>query len=493
MIKIMPKGIGKLYYIQMAITFSYAVIYSSLSLYLTKKIGFSVDFSAKTIGLFLAFNYTIQLLSGYISGRFLSNRSLMVISIVCQIIGFYLLSLNNNFTLYLGLCFFVIGCGINSTCYQCILVSRFGNDKLDSKKRESASFISYCFMNIGFLLGFTISGHYEAISNYNNIFIIGNVFNVIAIMLIYSNWDNIKDTDTVLSTICNDRLWKKRVIGVTCLLLCIPTMMIGFKFPTLSSSFVVLVGLAMFVYMYFKARSYSDINIKKNIYSFITLSLASVVFWMIYFVGPMSVSVFVKYNTDTHIWGYDIQPQWFNNINAAITICGAPLLAYVYQQLGKRRINVSETISFSIAILLISFSFFSLSEGVNHSMSNGMVASSWVVIHYVLQSAGELFIGPIGFAMVGRLAPPNLRGLMMGIFMISSGISASLASYFSSFIKVPATNTPDLTNSVYQSTFFKLGETGIVMAVILLTVSIVIYKTNKRASLKLNLDDKHGL
>jgi len=119
--------------------------------------------------------------------------------------------------------------------------------------------------------------------------------------------------------------------------------------------------------------------------------------------------------------------------------------------------------------------------GINHSVESGMTNSGWVVMHYIFQSSGELFIGPIGYAMVGRLSPSGMTGIMMGTFMLSSGIGASLASYFASLISNPVGNSPLLTNSSYHDTFLKLGESGIVMVLILLSVSYYHHVINKKS------------
>jgi len=481
----MPKGINQLYIIQMAITFSYAVIFSSLSLFLTRKIGFSAGLAGETIGLFLAFNYALHLLAGYIGGRLLSNRSLILISTVCQILGFAVLGLNSGSTVYIGLCLFLVGCGINVTCYNCILVSRFGDSKEEDSRRKSASFMSYCFMNAGFFLGFTTSGYFESIASYNSIFFIGNIFNFVALSMVLISWKNLKETDTILADLCESNISKKRLKGLIAIIACVPLMLVGFRFPVISNSLVVMLGGLMFSLIYIKARTQLDNLARKNISIFIILSLASIVFWMIYFVGPMSVTLFIKNNTDTTIMGYDIQPQWFNNINASIIICGSPALAYIFRYLGERNINISEFTSFSVAILLISLSFFMLVNGINHAMPNGMTKSSWVVIYYVLQSLGELFIGPVGCAMIGRLAPLGMRGLLMGTFMLSSGIGASISSYFASLMSNPSNNSPILTNNIYHDTFLKLGESGLVMVIILLSVSYFIYASNKRSEIQL--------
>ncbi len=88
---------------------------------------------------------------------------------------------------------------------------------------------------------------------------------------------------------------------------------------------------------------------------------------------------------------------------------------------------------------------------------------------YVFQSIGELFIGPIGYAMVGLLATESLQGLMMGSWMlITGGSSGVIASYLSNYALVSsATDNPLVTNPGYSRMFLMIGLVALATAIIL--------------------------
>ncbi|CAY74009.1 hypothetical protein EPYR_01629 [Erwinia pyrifoliae DSM 12163] len=75
-------GTGALFFIQTFATMGFAVLYSSLLLYATKRLGFSEGQASTMMGVFGAFNYGLHLFGGYLSGRFLSNRHLFVLGMV---------------------------------------------------------------------------------------------------------------------------------------------------------------------------------------------------------------------------------------------------------------------------------------------------------------------------------------------------------------------------------------------------------------------------
>lgn len=112
---IMPKGAGSLFFIQIFSTLAFSVLYSTLVLYITNKLNLG-DTTATTItASFVAFNYALHLLGGYLGGRFLSNRCLFAIGMVAIMIGCLLISIPTTNALYWGLASFLTGCGLNVT------------------------------------------------------------------------------------------------------------------------------------------------------------------------------------------------------------------------------------------------------------------------------------------------------------------------------------------------------------------------------------------
>ncbi|MEG2888074.1 MAG: MFS transporter, partial [Aeromonas sp.] len=82
-----PPGSGALFFIQTFATLGFAVLYSTLVLYATKRLGFSESQANAMMGIFGAFNYGLHLFGGYLGGRYLSNRNLFVMGMVLQVIG----------------------------------------------------------------------------------------------------------------------------------------------------------------------------------------------------------------------------------------------------------------------------------------------------------------------------------------------------------------------------------------------------------------------
>ncbi|HBD7051795.1 TPA: MFS transporter [Legionella pneumophila] len=464
----MPKGIMSLYLIQMFSTFSFAVLYSSLSLYITNQLGLSNHISNSIVGLFLAFNFVLHLFGGLIGGNWLSNRFLFLFTTILQTFGILCLVFPETPSLYLGLSLFLIGCGLNTTCYNTILTQRFSSS---DPRRDKAFFMSYSTMNIGFWAGFICSGFYDASNHYEEIFYASIATNIITTLLVLYCWKNITDINTALALNPAQKQRIKGIGGILFILLLIPVLNICFKLPDFSNGLVITISVLMFFVILFIRNNQKILSDRQKITAFLILTITSTVFWMIYYTGPMGITLFIKNNVDKQLLGFEIPTQWILNINSVVIIIGSPLIALLISKLQNKGYTFSVSTQFIWAFLFLTISFFSLSCGIHFANEAGYTAFSWIILHLVTQAVAELFIGPVGYAMIGRIAPNHLQGLLMGSWMLVSGVSASLSHYFSNSMIQSESSDPLLSNSDYYHVFNELAVWGLAGALFLYLIA----------------------
>ena len=200
-------------------------------------------------------------------------------------------------------------------------------------------------------------------------------------------------------------------------------------------------------------------------------------FWMLYQIGPMGLTHFIDHNVQRHWLFVTIPPQWFQNINTLCIVIGGPAMSFMINHLRRRGINVNVPVQFSLALLSIGAAFALLPLGIMFADSNGYVAPVWVVLCFVLQSLGELLLSPIGYSMVGALVPESLQGVMMGMWMLASGVGATLASYCSNWMTEGVVGIdPILTNPGYSEVFLRLGGLAMGAGLFVLTVLVPVLK-----------------
>ena len=454
-----------LYIIQIFSTLSFSVIYSTLILFTTKGLHLSADTSVAITGTFVAFNYFLHLLGGYIGGRFLSYRLLFCLAMLFQTAGCIILSISNLESLYWGLAIFLTGCGLNVTCINCMLTQLFDPE---DKNRESAFLWNYSGMNIGFLIGFTLSGIFQFDQNYSALFLIAGASNVLAFLIALANWRFLKDIGTQLILAKVGKQLRLGIVGITILIVLTLLLRWFIDHSSISSEFIIVTSIIMFLViigLIFMQRAKAA---EKKMWAFLILALSSLIFWTLYQMAPMGLTLFFLHNVDRTILGFAIPPQWLLNINTLIIIIAGPTLAYVSKRLRQKGIMIRIPIQFGIALLLIGIGFAGLPIGIHFANAQGISSFSWIAICYVCQSLGEIMISPIGYAMIGQLIPRKLQGLMMGTWLMITGVAATLSNFFSQNSFDPSKlSYPLETNPTFSTTFNILGWSSIAAGVIL--------------------------
>lgn len=465
----MPKGTASLFLIQIVSTLSFSVLYSTLVLYMKGKLNLPVSTANSIVGVFIALNFVLHLLGGFLGGRFLSNRALFCFGMVAQIIGCFLLSLGGTEFLYYGLAAFLTGSGLNVTCLNCMLTQRFApNDS----RRETAFLWNYAGMNIGFFVGYSLSGVFQISQNYQQLFLLSSLGNLVALILCLYCWQQLADHNTSYSK--KDKASQHRCLLIGSLaIIALPFMLsLIVHYADWANKLILGLGIVMLGVIAFIASQQQSRDAKNKIIAFAILMVVGTIFWMLYQIGPMGLTVFIEHNVHRHYGSLIIPPQWFQNINTVAIVIGGPLLGIVLIRMRGKGININIPTQFALALLAIGIAFALLPIGIHYANSDGMVNPSWIIVSFLLQSIGELLISPIGYAMIGFLAPPSLQGIMMGMWMLNTGVGAVLSSYSSNLmLNAQESTSPLLTNANYGDVFLMLGLVAIAASVVLFALA----------------------
>lgn len=459
-----PDGAGVLFFIQIFATLGFAVLYSTLVLYATKHLHFSAKDATTIMGVFGAFNYGLHLFGGYLGGRFLSNRNLFVGGMILQVLGCGAIAGGTVGLLYVGLALFLTGSGLNVTCINMMLTQRF---KPDDVRREGAFLWNYAGMNIGFFVGFTAAGHYQLTENYSGLFIFATVGNFIAIILALVYWKTLADRDTPLSEVDTGKFRLRFAGGLGILVGLVPVVWFLLQHPHGTETLVKVISAIVAVSLAWLAFKHPDAREKNNMWAYLILTVGSLVFWALYQMAPSGLQLFAVNNVNRNVWGVEVAPQWIQNINTVVIVVGGPLMSALFGRLRARGWKIDVPRQFSASLILMGLGFLALPLGIAFADEKGMVAFSWLFGSYVLQSIGELLISPVGYAMIGKLAPRQYQGIMMGSWMLVTGLASLFAGDFSSLVPEPSEGTAHSTNHVYSTLFVELGCGSLVVGVLL--------------------------
>src|SRR5438876_10700947 len=183
--------------------------------------------------------------------------------------------------------------------------------------------------------------------------------------------------------------------------------------------------------------------------------------------APSSLMLFAVNNVNLMVGPVQIQPQWIQNINTVCIVLGGPLLASFFTRMRGRGWRIDIPRQFATSLILMALGFLILPLGIKLAGVDGKSAFAWLFTSYVLQSVGELLISPIGYAMIGKLAPRQYQGIMMGSWMLVTGLASLFAGDFSGMIPEPKGTTAVATNPEYMKLFGELGMGSLVVGVAL--------------------------
>ncbi|MFW6093927.1 MAG: peptide MFS transporter [Pseudomonadota bacterium] len=163
--------------------------------------------------------------------------------------------------------------------------------------------------------------------------------------------------------------------------------------------------------------------------------LGNIAFWTAFEQAGSSMNVFAAQATDRTLWGLLETPfpaTWYQAVNPAAVIAFAPAFAWLWLFLGRRGLEPSTPVKFTLGLWLLGLAFLAMVAGAVQAR-HGLAGPHWLLITYVVYTWGELCLSPVGLSMVTRLAPAHLQSLMMGVWFFTFSLANLLAGLVARF------------------------------------------------------------
>jgi proton-dependent oligopeptide transporter, POT family len=138
---------------------------------------------------------------------------------------------------------------------------------------------------------------------------------------------------------------------------------------------------------------------------------------------------------------FAIPATWFQSINPLLIILGTPVLIRLWKR-GRSKETISHLLRrMSFGCILASFAMLVMIAAAAASGPQGArVSSLWVLAYFVLLTAGELFVLPVGLALVETLAPLRFASMAMGGWYIAKFLGSLLAGFMGAYwLVIPPT------------------------------------------------------
>lgn len=428
--------------------FSYYGMRAILAFYLyyeVSKGGFGIDegTALQIVSIYGALIYMSGIIGGWIADRILGTRHSILIGAILIMLGHILLSLPNNFTIFLfALLFLILGTGL----LKPNISSNVGELYLKNDSKVDAAFtlfvmsinlgafispllVGYLQVNVGFHAGFAVAA-------------VGMFIGLITYVLMSKKTLGLSGLSISNPITVEDRGTTIRNVSLVLLAIAIYLAILAF-FNALTLKNIILtvsvLGVALpFVYFTMMIVSKKTTKVEKSrVFAYIPLFLASVVFWMIQEQGATVLANFSDKKTQLDLnivtngfIDFTIPAAWFQSLNPLFIVTFAPLIAMLWVKLGK--FNPPTVIKFGIALILAGFSFlvmiFPLATGVE------LINPGWLILSFFLVTMAELCLSPVGLSTTTKLAPEAFAAQMMSIWFLSNtmaqGLNAQLVNIY---------------------------------------------------------------
>ena len=443
------------------LTFSYIFfmagfggILASLVLYQTDVLKVSVDQAYGIFGAAMALFWIFPLGGGYLAAKFGYAHSAGVGLIFCAL-GLAVLSFQMFWAFYLGLALFVVGNGFATPSIWCMVDHCYSKT---SDLRESGFTLFYLFFNLGGIFGIFFGGFLASVFSFSFEF----AFDALCLFISFCVFQIAakKMVPHKGRTVRPQLEWEpKKLLGSAILIsaIAVPIAMFLFQNITINNILTVLLFLSVTGVLIGIGLKQKQAFARNQMFAFISLVWIGVIFWTLYSLEPSFLSVFVEHNVDRHFLGIDIPAASFLAFDGVFVFLIGLILSRVWVILSKRRQNLSLPTKFSSSLIIIGCGFCLLALAI-HLGGPQLLPGRYIVFAYAFFAFAELLIGPLGTAMVGRLAPEGWEGLMMGFWQLSVGLGGVVAAYVAMFPHLPSHAEPlSISNPVYFATFFAVG------------------------------------
>jgi proton-dependent oligopeptide transporter, POT family len=292
--------------------------------------------------------------------------------------------------------------------------------------------------------------------------------NLISIVLAVRYWPVLKDRATPLVQAAAAEFRKRFAIGVAILVGLVPVVWGLLQHPDSTTTLVEIIAALVYSSLVWVTMNHPLRSERRNMWAYLVLAVGSLVFWSLYQMSSSGLTLFFDRNVDPMVLGLKIQPQWVQNINTFVIFAGGPALALLFSHLRGRGWRIDVPKQFATALVLMGVGFLVLPLGIAlGDPATGRSAFIWIFLSYVLQSIGELLISPVGYAMIGKLAPHKYQGVMMGAWMLLTGLASIFAGQLSKSIPSAQDAAPQVTNQYYAQLFSWLGWGTVAVGVVL--------------------------
>jgi POT family proton-dependent oligopeptide transporter len=468
-----PKGLWVLFGTEMWERFNFYGMRAILTLFLVNSLLMKEEDSSLIYGGFLSLCYLTPMLGGFISDRFFGNRNCILLGGSMMAIGQLLLFFSASVfgtniglattLLWVALGIIIFGNGFFKPNISSMVGSLY--PKQEKSKLDSAFTIFYMGINLGAFLGqfiCPIIGDVKDSAGTRDIhafkwgFLAASIAMVLGTVVFYflknkyvvtpegkplgdlpskndaSHYEEGEAQKAVFST----KALMLSVVSFIALFFVFRFLLDGHNFiktiiyPIIYASGITLAGLII------SDTSLTKIERQRIIVIYI-VSFFVIFFWAAFEQAGSSLTFIADNQTDRNFFGWNMPPSMVQIFNGLFVVAFAIPFSMLWDKLRAKSMEPISPMKQAFGLALIAISYFIIAYNVKDLGNSGLLAIKWLILLYLIQTAGELCLSPIGLSLVGKLSPKRFASLLYGVFFLSNAAGYALAGTLGSIL--PAT------------------------------------------------------
>ena len=476
-----PKGLWVLFGTEMWERFNFYGMRALLALFMVHSLKYLEADSSIFYGGFLALCYLTPMLGGFISDKFLGNRNCIMIGGVLMGIGQLFLFFSANIfssnldlaktMMWLGLFIIVFGNGFFKPNISSMVGSLY--PKQEKSKLDTAFTIFYMGINLGAFLGqficpiigdVKVNGVQDphafkygflaaSLAMFTGtlvFFFLKNKYVVtpegrpIGGLPKNNSSEDFEEGESQTAQFNNSSIYLALGIFVAAFFV-FRFLLVG-EFGVTSFDMGTLVKGLIYPFIYgagiaLATLIVSDTSITKvekdRIFVIYIVSFFIIFFWAAFEQAGSSLTFIASNQTDRHFFGWDMPASMVQIFNGLFVVIMAVPFSMLWDKLRVKSKEPVSPLKQAMGLFLIAISYFIIAHNVKDLGSSGMLAVKWLILLYLIQTAGELCLSPIGLSLVSKLAPKRFASLLYGVFFIANAAGYALAGTLGSIM--PAT------------------------------------------------------
>jgi POT family proton-dependent oligopeptide transporter len=442
-----PRGLSTLFFTEMWERFSYYGMRALLILFMTAApaaggLGFDTATAGAIYGLYTSMVYMTTLPGGWIADRLIGPQRAVLYGGILIASGHFSMAIPSLTTFYLGLLLIVVGTGLLKGNVS-VIVGRLYS--ADDARRDAGYSIFYMGINTGAFIAPLVCGYLGQRVSWHLGFAAAGVGMVLGLVQYTLGRKYLGDAGrypasggTPEAVARQRRTALTWSIAVTALLvaggLAVYSGVVAVTPTQIADAagyFLLAITVAFFGWLYLSS-GWTRAE-RKQLYIIGVLFLGAALFWSEFEQAGSTLNLFADRNTRTSVAGWSFPSSWFQSLNSLFIITLAPLFAWLWVWLARRRAEPSSPAKFGWGLVLVGAGFAVLVGGAVLAERGVMVSPMWLVVVYFLHTCGELFLSPVGLSAMSKLAPLRIGGLIMGVWFLAAAVGNYIGGRLAGF------------------------------------------------------------